>query len=77
MKAIIYGEGTEQVGTVELTPQGSAVVKTDNPNIRAWMREIKVPASLPFDGKFLTPKDGAKYIQGLEIYGPRIEVVDA
>lgn len=73
MKAVIYDRDSEQVvGEIVLAHTGGAVIKTSNKNVREFVRGLQVP-DLEGDG-MLTPKDGAKYIQALEIYGPIIQV---
>lgn len=73
MKAVIYNRDSDQpVGTIELAPAGNAVVKTNNKDVREFIRELKVSDD---GGKtLLTAKDGKRYIQALEIYGPTIQV---
>jgi thiamine pyrophosphate-dependent acetolactate synthase large subunit-like protein len=75
MKAVIYSRDNDQpLGEIVLANGGNAVLKTSNKHVREFVQGLKVPDLNGAEGAMLTPKDGAKYIKALEIYGPTIQV---
>jgi hypothetical protein len=76
MRACIYDRGTgNMVGEIKLAPNGSAVLQTDNKYVREFINGLTVMDTTDIENpKELKPKDGAKYIQALEMYGPTIQL---
>jgi hypothetical protein len=74
MRALVYDRDTDKVVATVTVKNGRAVVATDNPHIKKWLKDLKV-RDLDAD-KFVTPQDGDNYVKWLPVADNMIQVED-